>query len=120
AAKTKGSAGRCGGDAADKRDVPCRAYADILVAFENGSDVADPAFRDTPAALAEYLIAGHAAGWQGVRLKPHDLRRDLASIVEVVAPLLQAAGIFRTTYNDATLRNRLALPIAINRYEGVS
>jgi alkanesulfonate monooxygenase SsuD/methylene tetrahydromethanopterin reductase-like flavin-dependent oxidoreductase (luciferase family) len=110
----------CGWDAANECDGSCRAYADILVAFENGADPVGPTFRGTPAALVEYLIAGHCAGWQGVRLKPHDLQRDLASIVEFVVPRLQAAGVFRATYDDSTLRNRLALPIATNRYEVAS
>jgi hypothetical protein len=41
-------------------------------------------------------------------------------IVDEVVPLLQRAGRFRTHYPDAeTLRARLGLPVAPNRYATV-
>ena len=45
---------------------------------------------------------------------------DLSTIVDEVVPLLQNAGHFRTAYRDGeTLRDRLGLPIAVNRYAKV-
>jgi hypothetical protein len=45
---------------------------------------------------------------------------DLPAIVHDVVPRLQRAGGFRTTYRDGeTLRARLGLPAAVNRYQGV-
>ena len=45
---------------------------------------------------------------------------DLPMIVDEVVPLLQQAGRFRTTYTDGeTLRERLSLPIAEDRYARV-
>jgi hypothetical protein len=40
-------------------------------------------------------------------------------IVNEVVPLLQRAGRFRTSYDEETLRQRLGLPVAHNRYQGV-
>jgi hypothetical protein len=52
-----------------------------------------------------------------VRLRPAINATDLPVIVDEVVPLLQQAGRFRTAYTDGeTLRERLGLPIAVNRY----
>jgi hypothetical protein len=53
----------------------------------------------------------------GVRLRPAVNATDLPVIVDDVVPLLQKAGRFRTAYTDGqTLRSRLGLPVAENRY----
>jgi hypothetical protein len=45
---------------------------------------------------------------------------DLPVIVDEVVPLLQRAEVFRTAYRGSeTLRERLGLPIADNRYARV-
>jgi hypothetical protein len=45
---------------------------------------------------------------------------DLPVIVDEVVPLLQKAERFRTAYRDSeTLRERLGLPVADNRYARV-
>jgi hypothetical protein len=36
--------------------------------------------------------------------------------VELVVPLLQARGIYRTQYGQGTLRDNLDLPVPVNRY----
>jgi hypothetical protein len=42
---------------------------------------------------------------------------DLPVIADEVVPLLQQADAFRTAYRDGeTLRERLGLPVAVNRY----
>jgi hypothetical protein len=55
-----------------------------------------------------------------VRLRPAVNAIDLPAIVEEVVPRLQRAGRFRTGYRNATLRDRLELPSAPNRYVAVS
>ena len=60
------------------------------------------------------------AGIDGVRLRPAVNATDLPVIVDEVVPLLQQAGRFRTAYDDGeTLRERLGLPVAENRYAKV-
>ena len=50
-------------------------------------------------------------------LRPAVNATDLPAIVDEVVPLLQRAGVFRTDYRDGeTLRERLGLPVAANRY----
>ena len=56
-------------------------------------------------------------GLDGIRLRPAVNATDLPVIVDEVVPLLQRAGLFRTAYRDGeTLRDRLGLPVAVNRY----
>ena len=63
---------------------------------------------------------GIEKGVDGVRLRPAVNATDLPVIVDEVVPLLQRAGVFRTGYRDGeTLRERLGLPIADNRYARV-
>ena len=53
----------------------------------------------------------------GARLRPSVNATDLPVIVDRVVPLLQEAGRFRAGYrDDETLRARLGLPVAPNRY----
>ena len=61
-----------------------------------------------------------SSGVDGVRLRPAVNAIDLPVIVDEVVPLLQRAGRFRTGYRDGeTLRERLGLPVADNRYARV-
>lgn len=96
-----------------------RVYADLVVTFggdaEFGSDaliVADP-----PDRVAELIAHWHDLGAAGVRLRPAVHATDLPIIVDELVPLLQRTGRFRTAYRDGeTLRERLGLPVAHNRY----
>jgi alkanesulfonate monooxygenase SsuD/methylene tetrahydromethanopterin reductase-like flavin-dependent oxidoreductase (luciferase family) len=96
-----------------------KAYADLYVSF---SDVTDPrsdalVFDGTPAELVDLVVRWHQQGIDGVRLRPAVNATDLPTIVDEVVPLLQKAGRFRTAYRDGeTLRDRLGLPVAVNRY----
>ena len=66
---------------------------------------------------APHTIHFYDSGVDGVRLRPAVNATDLPVIVDDVVPLLQRAGRFRTAYEDGeTLRHRLGLPIAENRY----
>jgi len=68
----------------------------------------------------DLLLHWQERGVEGVRLRPAVNATDLPVIVDEVVPLLQQNGRFRTAYNDGeTLRERLGLPIAVNRYATV-
>ena len=77
-------------------------------------------FDGTPAELVELLVRWQRLGVDGVRLRPAVNATDLPAIVDEVVPLLQRAGKFRTAYRDSeTLRQRLGLAVADNRYARV-
>ncbi|MGK2880400.1 MAG: LLM class flavin-dependent oxidoreductase [Mycobacterium sp.] len=71
--------------------------------------------------LADLILRWHDTGIAGVRLRPAVNAADLPVIVEQLVPLLQQAGRFRSAYLDGeTLRQRLALGVAENRYPKAS
>ena len=77
-------------------------------------------FDGTPTELVDLLLRWQRLGVDGVRLRPAVNATDLPVIVDEVVPLLQQAGRFRTAYRDGeTLRERLGLPVADNRYARV-
>lgn len=96
-----------------------KVYADLYVTF---GGVADPrsdalVFDGSPTELVELLLRWQQLGVEGVRLRPAVTATDLPVIVDDLVPLLQQAGRFRTAYPDGeTLRERLGLPVAENRY----
>ena len=74
-------------------------------------------FDGTPTELVDLALRWQSLGIDGVRLRPAVNATDLPVIVDEVVPLLQQAGRFRTAYTDGeTLRERLGLPVAENRY----
>jgi alkanesulfonate monooxygenase SsuD/methylene tetrahydromethanopterin reductase-like flavin-dependent oxidoreductase (luciferase family) len=96
-----------------------RVYADLYVTFSGVVDARSDAlvFDGTPAELVDLLLHWQQSGVNGVRLRPAVHATDLPVIVDDVVPLLQQAGRFRTAYTDGeTLRARLGLPVAENRY----
>ena len=98
-----------------------RVYADAVVTFGGDTDFGSDAdiVSAGAAEVAELVIHWHDLGADGVRLRPALHARDLPVIVDEVVPLLQAAGRFRAEYRAGeTLRQRLALPVAPNRYAG--
>lgn len=67
--------------------------------------------------LADLLLAWQDAGVDGVRLRPAVNAVDLPAIVDDLVPRLQRTGRYRTGYrDDQTLRERLGLAAAPNRY----
>ncbi|AYG03966.1 LLM class flavin-dependent oxidoreductase [Gryllotalpicola protaetiae] len=116
---------------------PLRVWADLVVLIEETTDAAQTALAhldglagdpfasdalivsDTAEGVAERLLAWHAAGAEGIRLRPARLPLDLDRIAQGVVPLLDAAGVRSPRADDpaATLRARLGLPAAVNRYE---
>lgn len=110
------------GEIAAAGGTDLKVYADVLVGF---SGITDPksdalAFHGTPAELAVLIERWRDLGVDGVRLRPSVNATDLPTIVDEVVPLLQSAGRYRTAYRDGeTLRDRLGLPAAANRYAKV-
>jgi alkanesulfonate monooxygenase SsuD/methylene tetrahydromethanopterin reductase-like flavin-dependent oxidoreductase (luciferase family) len=100
-----------------------KVFADVVVTFgadaEFGSDAL--IFGGKAAELVDLLLGWQRLGIHGARLRPAVNATDLPIIVDEVVPLLQRAGRFRTGYQQhETLRQRLGLPTAPNRYQGAS
>jgi alkanesulfonate monooxygenase SsuD/methylene tetrahydromethanopterin reductase-like flavin-dependent oxidoreductase (luciferase family) len=96
-----------------------KVYADVYVTFDGIVDPRSDAlvFDGAPTDLVELILNWQDRGVDGVRLRPAVHATDLPVIVDEVVPLLQQAGRFRTAYTDGeTLRERLELPVAENRY----
>jgi alkanesulfonate monooxygenase SsuD/methylene tetrahydromethanopterin reductase-like flavin-dependent oxidoreductase (luciferase family) len=99
-----------------------KVYADLYVTFGGVPDPRSDAlvFDGAPTELVDLILRWQRHGIEGVRLRPAVNATDLPVIVDEVVPLLQRAGRFRTAYTDGeTLRERLGLPIAENRYARV-
>lgn len=96
-----------------------KIYADVYVTFSHTIDPRSDAmvFDGTPAELVNLLARWQNLGIDGFRLRPAVNATDLPAIVDEVVPLLQRAGRFRSAYRDGeTLRDRLGLSVADNRY----
>jgi alkanesulfonate monooxygenase SsuD/methylene tetrahydromethanopterin reductase-like flavin-dependent oxidoreductase (luciferase family) len=100
-----------------------KVFADVLVSFDGEGDPRSDAldFGGSPKELVEMLLDWQRLGIHGARLRPAVNATDLPAIVDQVVPLLQKAGRFRAGYRDGeTLRARLGLPVAPNRYQAVA
>ncbi|OBI43703.1 FMNH2-dependent monooxygenase [Mycobacterium kyorinense] len=106
----------------DELDQRLKVYADVVVAFGGDTDFRSDAhvFGGSAAELVDLLLDWQQQGVHGARLRPAVNAVDLPVIVDTVVPLLQQRGVFRSRYRDGeTLRERLGLPIAPNRYAAV-
>jgi alkanesulfonate monooxygenase SsuD/methylene tetrahydromethanopterin reductase-like flavin-dependent oxidoreductase (luciferase family) len=100
-----------------------KVLADVVVSFHGASDFRSDAlvFAGGATELVDMLLDWHRLGIDGARLRPAVNATDLPLIVDEVVPLLQRAGRFRTGYQQGeTLRARLGLPVAPNRYAAVN
>ncbi len=100
-----------------------KVLADVVVSFDGAGDFRSDALVFTGGAteLVDMLLDWHRLGVDGARLRPGVNAIDLPVIVDEVVPLLQRAGRFRAGYRDGeSLRARLGLPVAPNRYAAVS
>lgn len=100
-----------------------KVFADVLVSFGGAGDPRSDALNFTGSAteLVDMLLDWQRLGIDGARLRPAVNATDLPAIVDRVVPLLQRARRFRSEYlAGETLRARLGLPIARNRYEAVA
>jgi len=73
-------------------------------------------FTGSATELADLLLAWQQHGLTGFRLRPGTLPHDLTAITRGLVPELQQRGVFRRSYEDGTLRDRLGLPRPGNRY----
>lgn len=99
-----------------------KVIADLVVAFGADTEFRSDAlvWGGTAAELADLLAAWQDLGVDGFRLRPAVNATDLPAIADQLVPALQRAGRFRTGYRDGeTLRQRLGLPVAVNRYTSV-
>jgi alkanesulfonate monooxygenase SsuD/methylene tetrahydromethanopterin reductase-like flavin-dependent oxidoreductase (luciferase family) len=99
-----------------------KVFADVVVSFDGDGDFRSDAlvFAGSATELVDMLLEWQGLGIDGARLRPALNATDLPVIVDEVVPLLQRAGRFRSSYPDGeTLRERLGLPVAPNRYTAV-
>jgi alkanesulfonate monooxygenase SsuD/methylene tetrahydromethanopterin reductase-like flavin-dependent oxidoreductase (luciferase family) len=103
-----------------------KVFADVVASFDGRADLGDflsdaLIFAGSATQLVDMLLDWQRLGIDGVRLRPAVNATDLPVIVDQVVPLLQRAGRFRAGYVDGeTLRARLGLPVAPNRYAAVN
>jgi alkanesulfonate monooxygenase SsuD/methylene tetrahydromethanopterin reductase-like flavin-dependent oxidoreductase (luciferase family) len=100
-----------------------KVFADVVVSFDGEGDFRSDAlvFAGSATELVDMLLGWQRIGVDGARLRPAVNATDLPVIVDEVVPLLQRAGRFRTGYVEGeTLRARLHLPVAPNRYAPVN
>ncbi|MDT7735149.1 MAG: hypothetical protein QOE12_2323, partial [Mycobacterium sp.] len=100
-----------------------KVYADLVVTFGGDTEFGSDAliFGGSPSDVVDLILGWQQRGIDGVRLRPAVNATDLPVIVDEVVPLLQRANRFRTAYaGGETLRHRLGLPAAPNRYAKVS
>jgi alkanesulfonate monooxygenase SsuD/methylene tetrahydromethanopterin reductase-like flavin-dependent oxidoreductase (luciferase family) len=115
--------------------APLRITADLLVLLDDTQAGADARLRDlnrlagaeprsdarlvatTPAGLADLIEEWRHAGLlHGFRLRPAVLPDDLQAVVQGLVPELQRRGLFRTSYGEVHLRERLGLTRPASRY----
>ncbi|ALM86498.1 LLM class flavin-dependent oxidoreductase [Bordetella sp. N] len=108
--------------------APLRHYADLvfsldpLVEDDGWEQDADGAYYvGTPDTLAARIVDFKARGYDGVRVHPRHLARDLAAIDHAVLPRLRDAGLLPENGNapGVSLRQRLGLAPALNRYQAI-
>lgn len=103
-----------------------KALADVVVSFHDfeGEDDFDSdtlVFAGTATESVDMLLDWQRLGIEGARLRPAVNAADLPVIADEVVPLLQRAGRFRAGYRPGeTLRARLGLPVAPNRYAAMN
>ncbi len=100
-----------------------KIFADVVVTFGGDSEFGSDAviFNGSAEDLVDLLLGWQRLGIDGARLRPAVNATDLPVIVDQVVPLLQRARLFRTGYGQhQTLRQRLGLPAAPNRYQAVA
>ncbi|KAB1644000.1 LLM class flavin-dependent oxidoreductase [Gulosibacter chungangensis] len=130
---------REGAEAAAKRvgreGTPLQIWPDIAVSVgEEGQNRLDELnevlgeefvtdtgiFAGTAGELVELIVSWHEQGLHGARLRPLSTSADLAVLADEVLPKLHSAGIAPADATAATLRARLGLPIAENRFVGTA
>lgn len=112
-----------------------RVYADVVVFLDQDSETgadrlrrldsidgtefsSDAAvFTGSAQELVDQFLGWQALGYDGFRLRPGVAVDDLDAIENVLVPLLQERGSFRTEYAESSLRGTVGLPTDVpNRY----
>jgi alkanesulfonate monooxygenase SsuD/methylene tetrahydromethanopterin reductase-like flavin-dependent oxidoreductase (luciferase family) len=119
------------------RDGAVQVYADLLVFLDSraadavarkeeldtlaGAELFSDAriLAGTAESLADHIEELHQLGYSGVRLRPGVLPTDLNAITDLLVPELQRRGLFRSRYDEPTLRARLGLARPASRYSPV-
>lgn len=73
-------------------------------------------FIGTPEKVADLIQQWHEEGAADGFIIHSSIPSGLKDFVELVVPILQERGIYRTEYESDTLRGNLGLPIPANRY----
>lgn len=73
-------------------------------------------FVGTPEKVADLIQQWHEEGAADGFIIHSSIPSGLNDFVELVVPILQERGIYRTDYESDTLRGNLGLPIPTNRY----
>ena len=100
-----------------------KVFADVVVAFDGDGDFKSDAlvFAGSATELVDMMLEWQRLGIDGARLRPAVNTADLLVIVDDVVPMLQRARRFRAGYREGeSLRERLGLPVAANRYAAVN
>ncbi|GLW28151.1 LLM class flavin-dependent oxidoreductase [Actinoplanes regularis] len=109
------------------RQLPAakKVFADLVVYLDADQETAirrraattsDAAvFAGTPAQLADLVAGWQPSGIAGFRLRPGS-PADLTTITRDLVPELRRRGLFEPS-PATTLRERLGLPVAVNRYQ---
>ncbi|MNR80780.1 putative monooxygenase MoxC [compost metagenome] len=92
-----------------------RFFADIDLSSASAEERTDRQWQDEAERIAARVREWTASGIAGIRLLPRQPDRDLRPVVDHLLPALRTAGIGRPQ-EASTLRERLALPVATNRY----
>jgi alkanesulfonate monooxygenase SsuD/methylene tetrahydromethanopterin reductase-like flavin-dependent oxidoreductase (luciferase family) len=113
---------------------PLKIFADLVVFLDRSAAAANErkerldrldgaacrsdaaVFVGTPSDLADQLLAWQTKGLDGFRLRPGVIGHDLDAIVDQLVPALQERGVFRSSYDEASLRERLDLARPVSRY----
>lgn len=110
-------------DRTGRTGQPLQLWADIAVSLTGDRGAAAPTALDTgvyassAAELVDRILAWRERGIEGIRLRPLDTERDLERLAEEVLPALREAGAAPAS-ETGTLRDRLGLPEAANRFTG--
>ncbi|WOF23178.1 LLM class flavin-dependent oxidoreductase [Microbacterium betulae] len=120
--------------AVGREGLPLQVFADLVVLLDAADEPAAdrltrldrlgrPLTSDarvvagSAAQIADEIAALHAAGFDGIRLRPAVTTDDLPRIADDLVPELQRRGIFHDAYEAETLRGLLGLPTDVpNRY----
>lgn len=76
-------------------------------------------FIGTPEKIADLIQQWHEGDAADGFIISASLPSALKDFVELVVPILQERGIYRTNYESDTLRGNLGLPIPANRYTAI-